>query len=57
VGTLWGRVDHAQFFAVLAVIAAIAAVMLFALDGAIRRLEAQRALETTALSAIQPELV
>jgi POT family proton-dependent oligopeptide transporter len=57
VGTLWGSVGHAQFFAGLAVIAAIAAVMLFALDGAIRRLEAQRALETTALIAIQPELV
>ena len=57
VGTLWGSIGHAQFFAVLAVIAAIAAAMLFMLDGAIRRIEAARALETAALSAIQPEFV
>jgi hypothetical protein len=38
-------------------IAAIAAAMLFALDGAIRRIEAARAAESFALSAIQPELV
>jgi POT family proton-dependent oligopeptide transporter len=56
VGTLWGRIGHAQFFAVLAVIAAIAAAILFTLDGAIRQIEAARAFETTALSAIQPEL-
>jgi hypothetical protein len=30
--------------------------MLFALDGAIRRIEAARAAEITALGAIQPEL-
>jgi POT family proton-dependent oligopeptide transporter len=57
VGTLWGSMGHAQFFAVLAMIAAIAAAMLFTLDSAIRRIEAARALESTALGAIQPELV
>jgi POT family proton-dependent oligopeptide transporter len=56
VGTLWSSMGHASFFGVLGLIAAIAAVMLFALDGAIRRIEAQRALEIMALSAIQPEL-
>jgi POT family proton-dependent oligopeptide transporter len=57
VGTLWASTSHAQFFAVLTMIAAIAAAMLFALDGAIRRIEAARATESFALSAIQPELV
>jgi POT family proton-dependent oligopeptide transporter len=57
VGTLWASTSHAQFFAVLTMIAAIAAAMLFALDGAIRRIEAARAAESFALSAIQPELV
>jgi proton-dependent oligopeptide transporter, POT family len=55
VGTLWSSMAHAQFFGVLTVIAAIAAAMLFALDGAIRRIEAARAAETIALRAIQPE--
>ncbi len=57
VGTLWGRIGHPQFFAVLAVMAAIAAAMLLMLDGAIRRIEAARASETTLLSEINPELV
>jgi POT family proton-dependent oligopeptide transporter len=57
VGTLWAGTSHAQFFVVLTVIAALAAAMLFALDGAIRRIEAARAAETIALSAIQPEFV
>jgi POT family proton-dependent oligopeptide transporter len=56
VGTLWASASHAEFFAVLTVIAALAAAMLFALDGAIRRIEAARAAETIGLSAIQPEL-
>jgi hypothetical protein len=47
---------HAQFFAVLSVISVIAAAMLFALDRAIRRIEAERAAETIALNAVQPEL-
>jgi POT family proton-dependent oligopeptide transporter len=56
VGTLWGSTSHAWFFAVLAAIASIAAAILFALDSAIRRIEAARAAETIALGAIQPEL-
>ena len=56
VGTLWGRTSHALFFIILTAIASIAAVMLIALDGAIRRIEAARAAETIALGAIQPEL-
>jgi proton-dependent oligopeptide transporter, POT family len=55
VGTLWSRISHAGFFAMLTVISAIAAAMLFALDPAIRRIEAARAAEIIALSAIQPE--
>jgi proton-dependent oligopeptide transporter, POT family len=51
VGTLWGRISHAGFFAILAVICAIAAAMLFALDPAIRRIEAARAAEIIALNA------
>jgi POT family proton-dependent oligopeptide transporter len=45
VGTLWGRISHAGFFAILTVISAIAAALLFALDPAIRRIEAARAAE------------
>ena len=56
VGTLWSRTSHAGFFAILTVISAIAAAMLFALDPAIRRIEAARAAEIIALNAIQPEL-
>jgi POT family proton-dependent oligopeptide transporter len=56
VGTLWSSLTHAQFFAVLTAIATIAAAILFALDRAIRRIEAERAAETIALNAVQPEL-
>jgi proton-dependent oligopeptide transporter, POT family len=56
VGTLWSSTTHAQFFAVATAIATIAAAMLFALDRAIRRIEAERAAETMALNATQPEL-
>ncbi|HEY2465965.1 MAG TPA: peptide MFS transporter [Steroidobacteraceae bacterium] len=56
VGTLWARTSHAGFFAILTLISAIAAAMLFALDRAIRRVEAARAAEIIALNAIQPEL-
>jgi POT family proton-dependent oligopeptide transporter len=56
VGTLWTHVSHAQFFAVLMVISLMAAAILFALDRAIRRIEAARAVETMALNSIQPEL-
>ena len=51
VGTLWDRTSHAGFFAILTVISAIAAAMLFALDPAIRRIEAARAAEVIALNA------
>jgi proton-dependent oligopeptide transporter, POT family len=54
VGTLWGHISHAGFFVILTVISAIAAAMLFALDPAIRRIEAARAAEI-ALNAFQPE--
>lgn len=55
IGTLWTRTSHAEFFAILTLISAIGAAMLFALDRAIRRIEAARAAETIALNAIQPE--
>jgi len=57
IGTLWTGTTHALFFTVLTLIAAMAAAMLFALDGAARRIEAARAAETIALRAIQPEPV
>jgi proton-dependent oligopeptide transporter, POT family len=56
VGTLWAHMSHAQFFAVLTAISLIASAMLFALDRAIRRIEAERAAETMALNVVQPEL-
>jgi proton-dependent oligopeptide transporter, POT family len=55
VGTLWSHISHAEFFATMTVICAIAAAMLFALDRPIRRIEAARAAEIIALNAIQPE--
>ena len=51
VGTLWDRTSHAGFFAILTVISAIAAAMLFALDPAIRRIEAAQAAEIIASNA------
>jgi POT family proton-dependent oligopeptide transporter len=57
VGTLWAGRSHAQFFAILTVIAAFAAAMLFALDRAARRIEAERAAEIITLNTIQPELL
>jgi POT family proton-dependent oligopeptide transporter len=56
VGTLWARTSHAESFAILTLISAIAAAMLFALDRAITRIEAARAAEIIALNSIQPEL-
>jgi proton-dependent oligopeptide transporter, POT family len=56
VGTLWSHISHAAFFAALTVICLIAAAMLFALDRPIRRIEAVRAAEITALNAIHTEL-
>ena len=55
VGTLWDRISHAGFFVILTVISGIAAAMLFALDPAIRRIEAARAAEIIASNATQPE--
>ncbi|HEX3914050.1 MAG TPA: peptide MFS transporter [Steroidobacteraceae bacterium] len=52
VGTLWAGRSHAQFFSILTGISSIAAVMLFALDWSIRRVEAARAAEIVALNAI-----
>jgi POT family proton-dependent oligopeptide transporter len=43
VGTLWAHISHAGFFAILTGISAVAAALLFALDPAIRRIEAARA--------------
>ena len=57
VGTLWAGRSHAQFFAILTAISAFAAAMLFALDRAARRIEAERAAEIITLNAIQPELL
>ncbi len=39
VGTLWTSIDHAIFFAVLAVLAAVSASLLFLLNGAVQQLE------------------
>ncbi|HEY2678177.1 MAG TPA: peptide MFS transporter [Steroidobacteraceae bacterium] len=55
VGMLWSETSHAQFFAILAAIAAAAAAILFSLDRATRRIEAARAAELIALTRIQPE--
>jgi proton-dependent oligopeptide transporter, POT family len=54
VGALWGSTTHARFFVLLAVIAALAAALLLALDRATQRIEAVRASEVGSL-AIQPE--
>ena len=55
VGALWTGTTHGLFFLLLTVIATLAAAMLFALDRATQRIEALRAAETDALSALQPE--
>ncbi|HEX3948905.1 MAG TPA: peptide MFS transporter [Steroidobacteraceae bacterium] len=57
VGTLWATRSHAEFFAILTAISALAAAMLFALDRIARRIEAERAAELITLNAIQPELL
>ena len=43
VGTLWSRTSHPAYFAILAAISAIAAMLLLALDRATRRAETERA--------------
>jgi proton-dependent oligopeptide transporter, POT family len=54
VGALWSSTTHAHFFVLLAVIAALAAALLLALDRTTQRIEAVRASEVGSL-AIQPE--
>ena len=54
VGTLWSRISHSGFFAILTVISGFAAALLFALDPSIRRIEAARAAEIN-LNTLQPE--
>jgi POT family proton-dependent oligopeptide transporter len=56
VGTLWTAASHAQYFAILAAISTLASGLLFALDRAIRRIEAERAAEIIGTREIQPEL-
>ena len=55
VGALWTGMTHGLFFLLLTLIAMLAAAMLFTLDRATQRIEALRAAETAAVSAIQPE--
>jgi POT family proton-dependent oligopeptide transporter len=59
VGTLWSRMSHALYFAVLATIAGVAATLLYALDGPTRRIEAARDRETSETSGaggVRPEI-
>jgi POT family proton-dependent oligopeptide transporter len=51
-GILWERTSHAGFFAILTIISMIAAAMLWALDPAIKRIEAARAAEFIALTQL-----
>jgi proton-dependent oligopeptide transporter, POT family len=53
VGTLWSRMSHASYFAVLAAIATVAATLLYVLDAPARRVEAARAPRDT--NQILPE--
>ena len=46
VGTLWSRMGHATFFAMLAGIAALAAALLYSLDPLVRRVVSARDAET-----------
>jgi POT family proton-dependent oligopeptide transporter len=46
VGALWSLMGHAEFFAILALTAAIAGAVLLTLDRATRRIEAERAFES-----------
>ncbi|MGO9934329.1 MAG: peptide MFS transporter [Steroidobacteraceae bacterium] len=53
VGSLWGSTSHARFFVMLGAIDLLAATMLLALDPMTRRIEAARAAEVAALSAME----
>jgi len=48
VGRLWSHMGHAQYFVLLAGVAALSAVVLLALDRATRRIEGERAAEVAA---------
>ncbi len=50
VGTLWSRMTHALFFAILAAIAALSAAMLLLLDVRTRRIETARAAQVGTLA-------
>ncbi len=54
VGTLWSRMSHALYFAVLASIAVVAATLLYALDGPTRIMETARAREISAAGGTRP---
>jgi proton-dependent oligopeptide transporter, POT family len=54
-GALWGKTTHARFFLLLTAIAALAAVMLLALDRTTRRIETARERAPGTSSAIQSE--
>jgi POT family proton-dependent oligopeptide transporter len=56
IGTLWSRMSHALYFAVLAMIAGVAATLLYALDGPTRRIEAARSRERSSADGIRPEI-
>jgi proton-dependent oligopeptide transporter, POT family len=56
VGTLWSRMSHALYFAVLATIAGIAAALLYALDGPTRRIEAARHRALGSAGGIHPQI-
>jgi POT family proton-dependent oligopeptide transporter len=55
VGALWGSTTHGRFFALLCIIAALAAALLLALDRPTRRIEALRAAEVVSLGTFEPE--
>jgi len=55
VGTLWSKMGPAPFFTLLSIIAALAAGLLFSLDGFARRAEQRRALESIPSGLMQPE--
>lgn len=50
IGALWSHLSHAAFFVVLAVLAALSATLLLALDNRARRIEAVRAREMSEAS-------
>ena len=54
VGALWTRVSHAEFFALLGLVAAVAGALLLALDRPARRVEAAQTTESSTISASQP---